>query len=149
MRGILSIRLPLESIKKRTNANLNDTLKLYSILGSIFFAIIATVIIKLRQQSSLLQIRVKERTQDLNDEIREKQSALIALSQTEERNLLLLNSVGEGIYGIDLNGKTTFINPAACRLLGYQKDEMIGKFINEIILKHSNGSHNNRCNVMS
>jgi PAS domain-containing protein len=30
----------------------------------------------------------------------------------------LLNSAGEGIFGLDLNGNTTFINPAAARMVG-------------------------------
>ncbi|MDQ6992524.1 MAG: PAS domain S-box protein [Mariprofundus sp.] len=38
----------------------------------------------------------------------------------------LLNSVGEGICGLDNEGIVTSINPAACAMLGYQADELIG-----------------------
>ncbi len=31
----------------------------------------------------------------------------------------MLDSTGEGIYGIDLKGRCTFCNPAAMRMLGY------------------------------
>ena len=34
------------------------------------------------------------------------------------QNELLLTSVGEGIYGVDLEGRITFVNPAAARLSG-------------------------------
>lgn len=45
----------------------------------------------------------------------------------ENRNLkLIFNAAGEGIYGLDLEGNATFINPAACQILGYKADELIG-----------------------
>jgi PAS domain S-box-containing protein len=43
------------------------------------------------------------------------------------RNELILTSAGEGIYGVDLEGKTTFINPAAAKMLGYEPSELIGQ----------------------
>jgi len=45
----------------------------------------------------------------------------------EEQLRLLLNSAGEGIYGLDLEGRTTFVNPAAARMLGYSVEELIGE----------------------
>lgn len=39
---------------------------------------------------------------------------------------LILDSAGEGIYGLDSEGATTFINPAAMRMTGYTAEEMIG-----------------------
>ena len=39
---------------------------------------------------------------------------------------LILNSAGDGIFGLDLTGKITFYNPAAESILGYdKKDELI------------------------
>jgi len=35
---------------------------------------------------------------------------------------LLLNSTGEGIYGVDLDGNCTFANPASLRILGFDSD---------------------------
>lgn len=49
------------------------------------------------------------------------------LRASELKNRLLLESAGEGIYGLDLEGNATFVNPAAARMLGYQHDELIGK----------------------
>jgi len=45
-----------------------------------------------------------------------------ALRASEEKSRLLLESVGEGIFGVDLDGKVAFINPAATRMLGYRID---------------------------
>jgi PAS domain S-box-containing protein len=50
--------------------------------------------------------------------------------------LLLLESTGEGIYGINLQGHCTFINRAAARMLGYQTQEVIGRNMHELIHHH-------------
>ncbi len=52
------------------------------------------------------------------------------------RNELILNSAGEGIYGVDLDGNVTFVNPAAEKMVGWEKDELIGKTMHSI-LHHS------------
>lgn len=39
---------------------------------------------------------------------------------------LILDSAGEGIYGLDSEGYTTFVNPAAQRMTGFTEEEMIG-----------------------
>ncbi len=45
----------------------------------------------------------------------------------------ILNSAGEGIFGLDREGKTIFVNPAALELTGYREDELIGKNIHNLI----------------
>ena len=52
--------------------------------------------------------------------------------------LLLLESTGEGIYGLDREGRCTFINSAASRMLGYLPDELLGKDMHDLI-HHSFG----------
>ncbi|KTF18094.1 sigma-54 interaction domain-containing protein [Pseudoalteromonas sp. H105] len=44
---------------------------------------------------------------------------------------LLLNAVGEGIYGFDLSGNAVFINPAAERMTGWKASELLGKKIHQ------------------
>jgi PAS domain S-box-containing protein len=39
----------------------------------------------------------------------------------------VLELTNEGIYGLDLSGNITFINPVAARLLGYEVDELLGR----------------------
>ena len=55
------------------------------------------------------------------------------LQESEERNRLLLTSAGEGIWGVDLDGRTTFINPWAARVLGYEPEELIGVVMHEVV----------------
>lgn len=62
-------------------------------------------------------------------------------TQAEERNLLLLESVHEGIFGLDREGRVSFANSAACRLLGYSEEELQGKAIHPLIHHtHRDGS---------
>ncbi len=42
-------------------------------------------------------------------------------------NRMLLESAGDGIYGIDMKGKCTFINPAALKMVGFNLEEVLGK----------------------
>ena len=45
----------------------------------------------------------------------------------EERTRLILESTAEGIFGLDTQGCITFVNEAACRLLGFAAAELIGQ----------------------
>jgi PAS domain S-box-containing protein len=59
------------------------------------------------------------------------------LSESEERVRLLLESTGEAVYGIDLNGLCTFANPACARIAGYDDPaELLGKKMHDL-LHHS------------
>jgi PAS domain S-box-containing protein len=39
----------------------------------------------------------------------------------------ILESVGEGIYGVDMQGRIIFVNEVGARMMGYTQDEMEGK----------------------
>jgi formate hydrogenlyase transcriptional activator len=57
-------------------------------------------------------------------------------------NRLILEAAGEGVYGVNAEGKTTFVNPAAARMLGWDADDLIGKEMHETVHhSHSDGSH--------
>ena len=57
-------------------------------------------------------------------------------------NKLLLNAVGEGIYGFDLKGNAVFINPAAERMTGWKNEELLGRNIHDCHHhSHADGSH--------
>jgi len=57
-----------------------------------------------------------------------------ALKKSEEHVRLLLNSTGEAIYGIDLQGNCTFANPSCARILGYPDPQsLLGKNMHALI----------------
>jgi len=72
----------------------------------------------------------------VKQELAERIEAQEALEQLSRQNELILNSVGEGIYGVDLQGNTTFVNPAALSMTGYEAEELIGKHQHDL-LHHS------------
>lgn len=88
-----------------------------------------------------LEDMVNERTraltaanQELEQEIGDRISAQEELREREEHFTLILNSIAEGIYDMDLEGNCTFCNPAALRLLGYESaEEVVGKNIHKLI----------------
>jgi len=55
---------------------------------------------------------------------------------------LILEATGDGVYGLDAQGHTTFSNPAAERMTGYTAEEMYGKSSHALIHHtHADGSH--------
>ncbi|MEJ2284350.1 MAG: PAS domain S-box protein [Desulfobacterales bacterium] len=81
-----------------------------------------------------LEAQVDERTAELQENQKQLETAV-------ERSGLILDSAGEGIFGVDLDGKVGFINPAANRMLGYGADELIGQAVHEKIHhSHEDGS---------
>lgn len=88
--------------------------------------------LELRRNASRLMI-VNE---DLSKEIHERKQAEEALKRLSSRNELILEAAGEGIYGLDLNGNTIFINQAAARMVGWRAEELLGQPIHDI-LHHS------------
>jgi len=49
------------------------------------------------------------------------------LERTEAQLRLILESTADGLYGVDLAGRISFINPGACAILGYPPEQMIGR----------------------
>lgn len=72
----------------------------------------------LESSKTVLEVHVQARTKDLQ--------------MLRRRYELILNSAGEGICGLDSEGKTTFANPAAATLTGWPLEELIGKTEQEI-----------------
>lgn len=60
-------------------------------------------------------------------DISARQAALQESQRLMQRNTLLLTSAGDGIFGTDMQGLCTFINPAALGILGYTEREALGQ----------------------
>jgi PAS domain S-box-containing protein len=58
---------------------------------------------------------------------------LLERNQVMRQNHLLLESAGEGIFGLDKYGRITFINPAAAKMLGFAPEELLGRVQHQII----------------
>ena len=60
-------------------------------------------------------------------DLTQRKRAEQAIEQLRRQSDLILQSVGEGIYGIDVEGRISFENPSAAKLLGYEFEELSGK----------------------
>ncbi|BAC92153.1 ATP-binding protein [Gloeobacter violaceus] len=92
----------------------------------------------LRQAKDELERRVAERTDDLSTanarlhgELAERRRAEKAIELLSHQNELILNSAGEGIVGLDLQGRVAFVNPAGARMLGCEVHELLGQPFHE------------------
>ena len=88
--------------------------------------------------SSDISAQGRSETARLLQALKTMQSNLVeyqdSVRKSEERIRLLLDSSGEGIYGVDKQGHCMFINPAGVNLLKYQSaDELLGKEIHSLM----------------
>jgi PAS domain S-box-containing protein len=67
----------------------------------------------LETSKSVLEMHVEARTRELH--------------KLQHRYELILNSAGEGICGLDPQGKATFVNPVVARITGWPIEELLGK----------------------
>lgn len=74
-------------------------------------------------------------------DISERKALEAEQARLADANRLLLDSTGEGIYGIDTAGRFTFVNQAAARMLGYATAEIIGQKGHSLIhSRHADGA---------
>jgi len=66
---------------------------------------------------------------DVSEKIRAEEELRALVRQSNS----ILESVGDGIYGLDLEGRVTVINPAAAQMLGYRQDEILGRHMHALI----------------
>ena len=70
-------------------------------------------------------------------DITEQKQAERAHRESEDKLRLLLDSTAEAIYGIDLDHRCTFCNPACLRALGYERvEELVGKNMHDLMHHH-------------
>ncbi|TFW10435.1 EAL domain-containing protein [Oxalobacteraceae bacterium OM1] len=74
-------------------------------------------------------------------DLSERKLAEIERDRLSKERKLLLESTGEGIWGINSHGLCTFINRAAAQMLGFEPQEVLGKNMHELVhYRHTDGS---------
>ncbi|MHC5936577.1 ATP-binding protein [Nostoc sp.] len=105
---------------------------------------------KISALNAELEERVQERTAELQranerllremsereQALRDRQQTQASLERLSRQSELILNSAGEGIYGLNSQGNITFVNPAAARMLLSGVKELKNHFMHGIV-KHS------------
>ena len=92
---------------------------------------------KTQEQARELEEQTEELTTSQEELLAQKEELLTQqeelmgqreqIKASEERTRLILDFTAEGIFGTDTNGRITFVNPAACQLLGFTADELLGQ----------------------
>lgn len=89
-----------------------------------------TMLTQIEQQNQALQSAKDGLEERVTDRTRE-------LQELQRQNELILNSAGEGIYGLDLTGCITFINPIAAQMIGSTVERLVGQGEHSTV-RHSN-----------
>jgi len=109
---------------------------------------------KLQRAYDELELRVADRTEaltlvneELRTEIAERKQAEEALQGSEERYRLLVETANEGIWSMDGDHVTTFVNEAMANMLGYEPSEMLGKKVEEFFFPEDMPFHEERMRI--
>ncbi len=69
----------------------------------------------------------------IKTDITKRVEAEEALSKALKYSRSVIDALGEGLLGVDKEGRVLFLNPAAEKMLGWSEDEIIGKDFHRII----------------
>ncbi|MBS1145440.1 MAG: response regulator [Proteobacteria bacterium] len=72
----------------------------------------------------------------LDVDLRELASAEQALTESESRQRMILETLGEGVFGCDVDAVCSFINPAGLTMLGYSEEEVLGRSAHSLFHHH-------------
>ena len=66
---------------------------------------------------------------DITEQVRAEEQLRALIRQSNS----VLESIGDGIYGIEPEGRVTVVNPAAAQMLGYRPEELLGKNMHDLV----------------
>jgi two-component system, cell cycle sensor histidine kinase and response regulator CckA len=69
----------------------------------------------------------------ISRDITERRNTEEALRRSERQYHLLLDTLNEGIWAVDAQEVTTFVNPPMAAMLGYAEEELLGRSIHEFL----------------
>lgn len=116
------------------------SLSVFSVAGEVRVLMLMRDLARLRERRERHEINTYHR-----DGLLHWKRIETLFREIERENHLILEAVGEGIYGLDADGRTTFINTAAERLLGWDRTELTGRMMHQTIHhSHSDGSPHHR-----
>jgi PAS domain S-box-containing protein len=73
--------------------------------------------------------------------LRLNQQLSAAKRQLEQQHALILDSVADGIYGVDSSGNSTFVNRAMEEITGWRREDLIGRNQSELLRHADDGIH--------
>ena len=88
---------------------------------------------ELRRGKEELELHVQERTVALQDEVNERRRLETVLQSERDLLQVTLASIGEGLLATDTEGRVTFMNPVAERLVGWSARDAFGRHVTEVL----------------
>ncbi|MGH9942517.1 MAG: PAS domain S-box protein, partial [Pyrinomonadaceae bacterium] len=80
------------------------------------------LLLELRRRTSSL----KQTNQELQQALAKQRQSKDVLQQSEEKYRTILESIEEGYFEADLAGNLTFCSTPLCRIVGYEREELLG-----------------------
>ncbi|MCC6295069.1 MAG: PAS domain S-box protein [Bryobacterales bacterium] len=78
---------------------------------------------------------------DFMRDVTEERNHLLAVEESEQRARLLLENAAQGILGVRADGVIELVNSTACRIFGYEQDELTGQSIESLLPEPLRGAH--------
>jgi PAS domain S-box-containing protein len=97
------------------------------LVGLAFSLLLAGWVRTLLASEAEIRTQVQSRTQELALEMASHQRVALALRESEARFRQLIEVMGEGMWVLDAEGMTTFVNRRMAEMLGYLPGEMVGR----------------------
>lgn len=132
------IFLPLESINNKLEGYLISYFEANNLPTLINYFSLFVIIILLGSFLVLVLLKIiKDKTEKLNKE--------------RDWFFQINNSLSEGLYVTDLNSKIIYINPIACKILGYDEKELLGKNAHYQFHHHEKNNYSQKedCNILN
>jgi PAS domain S-box-containing protein len=143
-------------LAQRTSAYDNRKLAviLVTVIGSLLGATLSILtMLWLRtgvQQLEQAKDTIEEQSEELAEELKKSQTlterlaainddlqhANVAAESARTRFEQLLESTDEGVFGMDAAGLCTFINKSGARSMGYERADMLGKNLHDVLHHH-------------
>ncbi len=101
--------------------------------GLAFSFLLAGYVRTLLASETEIRNQVQSRTQELALEVASHQRVALALRESEARFRQLIEVMGEGMWVLDAQGTTTFVNRRMAEMLGYLPGEMVGRSLFDFV----------------
>ncbi len=79
-------------------------------------------------------------------DITESKIAQLTLKENQIRLNAIVQSLAEGLYQVDIEGRLSFINPTGARMLGYEIEELTGELMHEKV--HGPSGIADKCHIL-
>ncbi len=99
-------------------------------------------VIPVEVSAKLIDIQGRPMVLSMARDITERKRSLQVLKTHQEHVQMLLDTMADGMYGVDTHGLCTFVNQSFLRILGYERvEDLLGRHIHELIHhSHADGS---------